>query len=694
MRLTPSRASLSLALLVPVAAGIWYLADGRPRDFDGFIILAVALAALVSLFWWTQQQLAKAQQRYRALIERIPLVTYADRLDEHSTNIFVSPQVEALLGYAQAEWSDPEFFRRILHPDDLDAVPRHDTLEVGDTSRVEYRLFAKDGRVVWLRDEFVVVQDEPGDEPHIEGFLADVTLRKDAEDRLRESEARFHAMLESAAVGITLLDAERTILFTNRAFEEMLGYSKDELAEWSLSEITHPDDEDLSEGAITTLREGRESAPFEKRYRTKAGDFVWARVSQTPVRSKTGRLEYAISVIEDLSERRLLEEELRHVQKMEAVGRLAGGVAHDFNNLLLAIRGYCDLAAIDAGISPEETKKDIQQIRVATEAAASLTRQLLAFSRKQVLQPHHVDLSALVSDRRSLLEHVLNESIQLETDLAADLKTARLDKTQIEQALVNVVANARDAIGERGLVKIQTANVSVSGERGGPAIPAGSYVLLSVSDTGSGMDERTQAQAFDPFFTTKGGSGAGLGLSTVHGFVEQSGGYVLVRSAPGEGTTVELYFPALDEQAGTGRGPDLDDGRTSGSETILLVEDDEPVREVLRRTLEREGYAVLVAGNGEEALATAAQFAGEIHAVVTDVMMPRMGGVELVRNLRSARPHARVVYMSGHLQDEATLAQVQEHGEFLQKPFAPSELARKVRRLLDGDSVQLFTQAG
>jgi len=563
-------------------------------------------------------------------------------------------------------------------------VRQIDVRHVLTRRRESVLLVGRDGRVVWLRDGFVVVQDDPEEDPHIEGFLADVTQRKRAEEQLRESEERFRAMLESAAVGIILLDTGRRILISNRSFEEMLGYSKDELAGMKLAQITHPDDEDLSEEMIVASRAGSDIGSFEKRYVTKDGSLVWVHISPTPVRGESGDVEYVIAVVEDISERRQLEEELRHAQKMEAVGRVAGGVAHDFNNLLLAIRGYCELAAADAGIDPEQTRRDIQQIKIASETAAALTSQLLAFSRKQILHPRPVDLSALVAARESLLERVLNESVGLETDLATGLKTVRIDEIQMEQALVNVVVNARDAILYRGRVRIETANAQVDGKRGDLAIPAGSYVRLSVSDTGSGMDDSTRAQAFDPFFTTKGARGTGLGLATVQGFVEQSGGYVSIRSVPDGGTTIDFYFPTVEGLVVPDRPQDLDDVGTAGSETVLLVEDENTGREVLRQTLEREGYYVLVASDGEEALIVAELHEGELHAVVTDVVMPRMGGVELAQNLRSARPDAQVIYMSGHLQDVAAREQVQKHGEFLQKPFAPKALAGKLRELLDG----------
>jgi two-component system cell cycle sensor histidine kinase/response regulator CckA len=638
--------------------------------------------------------LARAQARYRSLVERIPLVTYVDRLDSNSTSIFVSPQVEEMLGYAAEEWADPELFRRILHPDDVDLVPKHDSLRVGDMRSVEYRVFAKDGRVLWVRDEFVVVQDDPGEEPHLEGFLADVTDRKLAEERIRESEERFRAMLESAAVGIILVDAERRILVSNHSFERMLGYSKEELAGIPLSAITHDEDEVASEEKIVSLRSGAEGTTFEKRYVDKQGEPVWARISPTPVRDRSGALEYVIAVVEDLRERRQLEEELRHAQKMEAVGRLAGGVAHDFNNLLLAIRGYCELADADAELSVTDTRRDIEQIKLASETAASLTGQLLAFSRKQVLKPEPVDLNTLISARLDLLERLVSERIALKAELAAGLDRARIDQQHMEQALANLILNARDAIEAEGAISIRTENVTVNGGRDDPAIPAGSYVRLSILDTGCGMDETTAARAFDPFFTTKGSAGTGLGLSTVHGFVEQSDGHVFIQSAPGDGTTIELYFPAVQDPVPAVERPEPGGGATEGSETILLVEDDDTVRKVLHRTLLRYGYRVLVAADGEDALALAGSYDGPIQAVVTDVIMPRMGGVELVRGLRTARPKAKVIYMSGHLQDQATLAQVQEHGEFLQKPFAPTVLARKVRELLDGDSVQFAPQAG
>jgi two-component system cell cycle sensor histidine kinase/response regulator CckA len=407
--------------------------------------------------------------------------------------------------------------------------------------------------------------------------------------------------------------------------------------------------------------------------------------SLSPGRFFRWRLASVPAITERTSaERQLRESEERlRAEKMEAVGRLAGGVAHDFNNLLLAIRGYCELAAADAD-DPAEVSRNILQIRLASEMAASLTSQLLAFSGKQVLQSRPVDLSALVSERKDLLERLVGETIVLETELVADVKTVRLDVVQMEQALVDVVLNARDAGGDGGRIRIEAENAFVTGGRGDPSISPGAYVRLSISDTGCGMDDATRARAFEPFFTTKGALGTGLSLSTVLGFVQQSGGHIFLHSVPYEGTTVDFYFPAVDDPVAVTE-PRLDpDGGIGGSETVLLVEDEEAVREVLRKALEREGYSVLVAWDGEDALAVAEAHAGELHAVITDVVMPRLGGVELAQRLRAKRPDARVLYMSGHLQDPDIRRQVEAHGVFLQKPFAPSELALRLRELLEG----------
>ena len=385
-------------------------------------------------------------------------------------------------------------------------------------------------------------------------------------------------------------------------------------------------------------------------------------------------------------ERRRLEEQLGHSQRIEAVGRLAGGIAHDFNNVLTAVLGSVELLLLDEPPGrPHREELDI--IRDAATRAKDLIRHLLAFSARQVLQPVVIDLNRLVRDVAKMLRRLIGEDIKLETVLAPELGAVRVDAGQIEQVLVNLAVNARDAMPRGGRLTIQTDNVDADGTRGRltPGVPDGRHVLLQVSDSGIGMDDEIQAHLFEPFFTTKPrGKGTGLGLATVYGIVRQSGGHIAVDSAPGRGAMFRIYLPRVEAPLDPTDRPTPVTAPAAGSETILLVEDEHLVRLLARKVLERAGYLVLVAAGGAEALDLAERYAGPIHLLLTDVVMPGMNGRELMRRLAPLRPDLRVLYMSGYA-DEA----VAQHGvldpgtAFLQKPFTPGGLADRVRRVLD-----------
>jgi two-component system cell cycle sensor histidine kinase/response regulator CckA len=380
------------------------------------------------------------------------------------------------------------------------------------------------------------------------------------------------------------------------------------------------------------------------------------------------------------------EDELRHAQKLEAVGRLAGGVAHDFNNLLTAIVGYAELLARRDTDDPV-VREHAQLIARAGEQAATLTRQLLAFSRKQLLLPRVIDLNRLVVDMEQLLQRVIGERFNLKTIPAAQDGRVKADPNQLEQVLLNLSVNARDAMPNGGTLVIRTSNVqldgSVPGDMSNP-LPSGDYVVLSVTDTGAGMDEETKSRIFEPFFTTKGpGKGTGLGLSTVYGIVRQSGGGISVESEPGSGSTFRIFLPHEDAPIDYDKEPAAPVERTDGSETVLVVEDEEIVRELVCDVLEEQGYHVLCAANGREALEMAKNFHGEIDLLITDVVMPQMNGQELAETLSYLRPEMKVLFVSGYSDTD-----LGDHGmldpriELLQKPFAPHELSRKIREIM------------
>lgn len=388
-------------------------------------------------------------------------------------------------------------------------------------------------------------------------------------------------------------------------------------------------------------------------------------------------------------ELRLGETQLRQSQKMEAVGQLAGGIAHDFNNLLTAITGYSDLLLED--LAPNDPRRlDIDEIRAAARRAASLTQQLLAFSRKQVLQPRVLSLNEVVTNAEKLLRRLIGEDIALQTRLDPAIGAIMADPAQLEQVIVNLAVNARDAMPNGGRLVLGTANVTfdAAGAAGDAVVPAGAYVQLTVSDTGMGMDDETKARLFEPFYTTKGpGKGTGLGLSTVYGIVKQSGGFIWVNSEPARGTTFDMCLPrvdaAVEELTTTARAQDV----PRGTETILLVEDEPALRTVARRALERQGYVVLEAADADTALGLASRHHGPLDLLVTDVVMPGGSGPELATRLVAARPHVKVLYMSGYTDEAIVHHGVLEAGvAYLGKPFSPDDLGRRVRAELDGKS--------
>jgi PAS domain S-box-containing protein len=501
---------------------------------------------------------------------------------------------------------------------------------------------------------------------------------------LRQMEASFSTLVEHAPIGIYRSTPAGRFLSANIALARMLGY--DSVADVLALDLTRDVYADPTERQRLLERDAyteREYDDVEATWKRKDGGRVTAQLSVRAVRRPDGTVEYYETFVRDLTQQRRLEGQLLHSQKMEAVGRLAGGVAHDFNNLLTVILSYSDLLLEDLP-SDAKDREDVEEIRKAAIAASSLTRQLLAFSRQQVLQPRILDINAVVSGTEKLLTRLLGEDVRLSTSLAPDLGNVKVDPGQLEQIIMNLAVNARDAMPRGGKLTIETANVDMDAAyvAGHPVAQPGRYAMLAVSDTGIGMDALTQARIFEPFFTTKEpGKGTGLGLATVYGIVKQSGGFIWVYSEVGHGTSFKIYLPRVDEAApALGAAPAL----VGGSETVLVAEDVTAVRDVASEMLRRHGYTVLEAADAETALRLARQHQGEIHLLLTDVVMPGASGRELADTLVKLRPNMKVLYMSGYTDDAVVRHGVLQEGiAFLQKPFTPDSLARKLRAVLD-----------
>jgi PAS domain S-box-containing protein len=510
----------------------------------------------------------------------------------------------------------------------------------------------------------------------------ELSRRRQAE----ETSVRLTTVIEQAAEMVVITDREGTIQYVNPAFERVTGYSREEAIGQN----------------PRIMKSGRQDAAFYRDLwatiasgqvwhgrvvnRTKDGSPYTEDATISPVRDESGSIVSYVAVKHDVTDELELEERYRQAQKMEAIGRLAGGVAHDFNNLLTVIQGYTAfvLDELEAG---DPVLADLEEISRAADRASALTAQLLAFSRRQTLRPSLLNLNDLIDGSAKMLRRLIGEDVELHAALDAKLGQVLADPARIEQVIMNLSVNARDAMPKGGKLTFETRNVTLDEAYAElhPGVRPGAYVRLAVSDTGTGMSEEVKAHLFEPFYTTKGeGEGTGLGLATVWGIVEQSGGHVEVYSELGVGSTFKVYLPRVDEGAKAVEQEGDDEALLRGTETVLLVEDEDPVRELAHRTLEDQGYTVLSAGHPDQALHFGTGHPGAIHILVTDVVMPGMGGKELAERFVRSRPETKVLFISGYPDDAITRHGVLEPGiAFLQKPFVPEALVRKVRSVLD-----------
>ncbi len=554
----------------------------------------------------------------------------------------------------------------------------------GAEQRRETHVVTSFGKDVWLDCSLVPFNIER--RPHVLLMVHDITERKRADDRLRESEEQFRLIAENVADLIAVLDLDGRRVYNSPSYKTILGDVEGARGTVSFNEI-HPDDrEKIKRIFEETVRSGV-GQRGEFRFLLKDGSIRFIESQGSVIRDREGKVAKVVVVSRDVTGRKMLEQQLLQAQKMEAIGQLAGGVAHDFNNLLTVINGYSHL--ILERLDPESPyRSPIVEIQKAGGRAASLTRQLLAFSRRQILAPQTIDLNAVVSDLEKMLRRLIGEDIILETNLYPNLGKVHADPGQIEQVIMNLVVNARDATPQGGRITIETSNVELGEEyvRTHHEVSPGRYVMLGVSDTGHGMDAETQTHIFEPFFTTKEkGKGTGLGLSTVYGIVRQSGGSIWAYSELGHGTVFKVYMPRIDEARERKEQEQINVAPArGGNETILITEDQDAVRLLVYETLKSKGYEVLEASGGEDALRIGRGHGKPIHLLVTDVVMPGMSGREVARNLEHLNPRMKVLYMSGYADDAIVRHGALEKGlSFIQKPFTPAALAHKVREVLD-----------
>ena len=652
--------------------------DGEPVGVQGF-------GRDISERRQALEALRASEERFRALVENS-----ADAIvlvDATGGVLYQSRSAERIVGYSAEERRGRNALE-LVHPDDRASVARklgECRARAGEIVVARFRGHRKDGQWLYLEGTAANHLDDPAVGAIVINYR-DVTQRERATEALRISEERFRLVSRATNDAVWDLDVTTGAVSWSDSVQALFGFAPAEVGHdtnwWSAR--VHPDDrERVLSTSQAALDQGAESWSAEFRFRR--ADDSYARVIDRAyiLRDGAGRPVRMLGSMMDVTERRSLEEQLVQAQKMEAVGRLAGGIAHDFNNLLTAILGYGDLML--PKLHDPTLRGKMQEIRKAAERASALTRQLLAFSRKQVLVPLVVPLGALIEELSKMLRRLIGEDIELVTLLPSGPAAVRADPGQLEQVLMNLAVNARDAMPRGGKLTIEVALVPADDafRKDHPDVPAGPQVAILVTDTGVGMDAEVRKHIIEPFFTTKErGRGTGLGLATVYGIVKQSGGHIEVDTAPGRGTTFRIFLPAV-EAPRPAPVPSLD-AVVGGSETVLLVEDEASLRSLAQEILRDQGYKVIAAGSGAEALDLARSHKAPIDLLVTDVVMPGMDGRELADRLGPVHPETRCLFMSGYTDDAIVRRGVREEGmPFLQKPFTIDALALKVREVLD-----------
>ena len=684
-------ASLAIYELLHHRGPFWLGADKPSLMLIGCYIGVVAVGNLLLASAAVEREVAvrrtiESEQRYRAVVEdQTDLIC---RFRPDGALVFVNQAYCRFQGKTREQLLGANFFPSLPEQDREIPLQQFARLTPSDPIQAfDSKLLLEGGRLLWQQCTVRALFDGRGRIAEFQAVMQDITRRKESEEALRLGEERFRAILDSMVDGVLVLDKDGGVTLFNPAAERIFLRPAAKVLGQPVESLFAPDDRakyhDYLAGhlgqnppeiiEINALRAGGDPLPI---------DLAVSQITR-------GGVRMLIVIVRDIAERKRLEDQYRQGQKMEAVGRLAGGIAHDFNNLMQAILGYSNLLdrRLAAGDPNHETVEHIQK---SLAHAISLTRQLLAFSRKQVLKPRLLVLNSAVAEMTDLLRRVLGENIQLKLTLAQPAVCIRADLGQMQQLILNLAINARDAMPQGGVLSIETSNLTLSQPStfSSGHLPPGSYALLSVSDTGCGMTPEVQAHLFEPFFTTKdAGKGTGLGLSNVYGVVKQSGGEITVTTSPGRGAAFHIYLPRFEGHPGEEESTHLLPAAHGGHETVLLVEDEELVRMMLVEVLKSAGYLVLDARHGTDALALSGQYAAPVDLLVTDVTMPGFSGVELARRLAEMRPSLRVLFISGYTDQEAAQwGKLSQPVQFLQKPFHPDAFLAKVRQILDHSS--------
>jgi PAS domain S-box-containing protein len=664
---------------LPVLGGRWFLVSISPMEDVGGAVNVVHLAKDITDQKELEERLKESERRYREIFDKSAAGVFRSAPDGRLLDI--NPRLLEILGYDSVEE-----LRQVDSARDLYLNPEErryfvETLESeGKVERFRVWLRRKDSAPVCVSIYATVVRDDKGNSLYYHGTVIDITERMREAEALRQLQDKWTLFVERAPVGFFQFKPDGEIVSINSYMAKVLGRSQKQLLGSNVFQEICERLEDV-EACQERLKTIGEVSGREVRMIRRDGVAVWLRLYIHEVMDD-GVCLYE-GVCQDVTHEKLFQEQIFLSQKMEAIGRLAGGLAHDFNNILMVVLGSCELM-LDVLDETAPLCEKVKTIRDAADRAAVLTRQLLAFSRKQIMEPKVIDLNGIVADMEKMLRRLIGEDVELETVLAPALWRVEVDPAQMEQVIMNLVVNAREAMPKGGVLTIETANVEIDDEYAHThvGVVLGDYVMLAVSDTGCGMDKETKTKAFEPFFTTKE-DGTGLGLAMVYGIVKQFGGNIWCYSEPGEGTTFKIYLPRAKGEMDAEVGHAGQETLQRGTETLLVAEDDDGVREIAVTLLRSAGYEVLGAASGKEALEVFEKHGGPVDALITDVVMPEMSGKELAESLKVRCPGIKVIYMSGYTDNIIAHHGVLEKGvSFIQKPFTRGSLLRKVREVL------------
>jgi two-component system cell cycle sensor histidine kinase/response regulator CckA len=639
--------------------------------------------------------LGESEEKFRTLVANVPGAVYRCAADPAWTMAFCSDEIQEITGFPASDFigNSRRTFASVIHEDDRSGVAADvaAALSSGLPYALEFRVVRADGAVRWVYEKGQGMRSPAGDHLWLDGAIFDITERTEALQQLRKSHTRLELAGLATGSAVYEWDLRTGDTVWTESMTSTFGYPSEAIEpsyDWWLAKL-HTEDQARVDHDFAYAISAPDTIGFTQEYRFQAFDGSWRSVLDRGilVRAESGEATHVVGAMIDLTETKKLEEQLRQSHKLEAIGQLAGGIAHDFNNMLTAISGYADFLEAYPG-SDDVVKRNVAGIKGGAKRAASLTRQLLAFTRQQVLEPQVLEVNRIARNAHELIGRLIREDIVVTLQLDPAPARIKADPNQIEQVLVNLIVNARDALPEGGKVVISTRNVCFAQEHleQGIPVPAGDYVQLMVEDDGNGMEAVVAARAFEPFFTTKAlGVGTGLGLSTVYGIVKQSGGFIFLESTPTEGTRARIYLRAC-EEALTVDVPEATTGgrHGPGRGSILVVEDEELVRSVLVEALESQGYETLIARTGAEALEIADLYVGPIDLVLSDVVLPGITGPVVARALAGTRPEARILFMSGYTEAIILDQGVEGSAPLLVKPFSMQQLYERIEEVLDG----------